>query len=336
MQMLKHKGGHLHFLFLYMKGFNIYLIEKLKVNTNKHHDPRDYETVDMLSKNALDKRKFREYLQDCLKRDKYDMQSSDFEFHNNKVLFYYEKYLRNLCDYSVNDTYIELYDRIIDTLKEDHFIHEKLKVHIDISNNQQDDEPVGDLSDRDTGNKFLEYVYARFKQDNIKTSRFIFGNTKDIITIFHKHYKKKVKYSEYDTYIEVYDRIIDTLRAHKFITEKLKVSSKNIKDYNKEYKNKTNKVTYYNAHKYHSYILEVDNMDLFMDYWYYFLESEDEALKENLGIRWDDIYLDYDGQDVYVLDNNTGDEIVISYDENPRTFYNIYNRIIRYFEDKNE
>lgn len=236
MKMLKHKGGHLHFLFLYMKEFNIYLIEKLKVNTNKIYDPRDYETVDMLSKNALDKRKFREYLQDCLKRDKYDIQATDFEFLNDKVLFYYDKHLRSLCSYSVNDTYIDLYDRIIDTLKEDHFINEKLKI-----------------------------------------------------------------------------------------------SSKNIKEY-KEYKDKTNKVTYYNAHSYHSYVLEVDNMDLFMDYWYYFLESEDEALKENLGIYWDDIYLDYDGQDVYVLDNNTGDEIVISYNENPRTFYNVYNRIIRYFE----
>lgn len=118
------------------------------------------------------------------------------------------------------------------------------------------------------------------------------------------------------------------------ILEKLKVSSNNIKEY-KEYKDKTNQVTYYNAHKYHSHILEVDNMDLFMDYWYHFLESEDDALKENLGIHWDDIYLDYDGQDVYVLDNNTGDEITKSYDENPRTFYNTYCRIIEYFEDKN-
>lgn len=222
-----------------MKQFNTYLIEKLKVNANKNHDPRDYKTVDMLSANSLDKHKFQSYLIDCIKRDKYNIQASDFEFQNNKVLYYYDKYLRSLCNYSVYDTYIELYDRIIDTLKEDHFIHEKLKV-----------------------------------------------------------------------------------------------SSKNIKDYNKEYKDKTNRVTYYNAHNYHSYVLEVDNMDLFMDYWYYFLESEDEALKENLGIYWDDIYLDYDGQDVYVLDNNTGDEIVISYNENPRSFYNVYNRIIRYFEKR--
>ncbi len=318
-----------------MKTFKHHILEKLKVNANKNSDPRDYETVDMLSENALDKRKFREYLQDCLKRDKYDMQSTDFEFHNTKVLYYYDKYLRSLCDYSVNDRYIELYDRIIDALKEDHFINEKLKVRTNINGNQQDDELVGDLSDRDTSNKFLEYVYARFRQNNIKTSRFIFGNTKDIITIFHKHYKKKVKYSAYDTYIEVYDRIIDTLRTYKFITEKLKVSSKNIKKY-KEYKDKTNRVTKYNAHSYHTNILEVDNIDLFMDYWYYFLESEDEALKENLDLHWDDIYVDYEAPDVYVLDDSTGDTIVISYDENPRTFYNIYNRIIRYFEKKNE
>lgn len=119
------------------------------------------------------------------------------------------------------------------------------------------------------------------------------------------------------------------------ILEKLKVSSKNIKEYNKEYKDKTNKVTYYNAHNYHSHILEVDNVDLFMDYWYHFLESEDIALKENLDLHWDDIYVDYDAHDVYVLDNITGDEIARSYDENPRTFYNAYCRIIEYFEKKN-
>lgn len=118
------------------------------------------------------------------------------------------------------------------------------------------------------------------------------------------------------------------------ITEKLKVSSKNIKDYNKEYKDKTNRVTKYNAHSYHSIILEVDNVDLFMDYWYHFLESEDEALKENLDLYWDDIYVDYDAHDVYVLDNSTGDEITRSYDENPRTFYNAYCRIIEYFEKR--
>ena len=111
-----------------MKDFKQHILEKLKVNANKNHDPRDYETVDMLSENALDKRKFREYLQDCLNRDKYNMQSSDFEFHNTKVLYYYGKYVRSLCSYSVNDTYIELYDRIIDTLKEYHFINEKLKL----------------------------------------------------------------------------------------------------------------------------------------------------------------------------------------------------------------
>jgi hypothetical protein len=122
-----------------------------------------------------------------------------------------------------------------------------------------------------------------------------------------------------------------TFKQH--ILEKLKISSNNIKY--KEYKNKTNRVTYHNAHSYHSTLLEVDNIDLFLDYWYYFLESEDEALKENLDLHWDDIYVDYDTHDVYVLDNSTGDEITRSYDENPRTFYNVYCRIIEYFEKKN-
>ena len=117
------------------------------------------------------------------------------------------------------------------------------------------------------------------------------------------------------------------------ILEKLRITKNS--NIEKEYKDKTNKVTYYNAHSYHSTVLEVDNINLFMDYWYYFLESEDEALKENLGLHWDYIYLDYDAHDVYVLDNSTGDEIVISYDENPRTFYNAYCRIIEYFEKKN-
>ena len=126
------------------------------------------------------------------------------------------------------------------------------------------------------------------------------------------------------------------MRSLKFsILEKLKVSPKNIKEYNKEYKDKTNQVTYYNAHNYHPKILEVDTIDLFMDYWYHFLESEDMALKENLDLHWDDIYVDYDAHDVFVLDNSTGDEIARSYDENPRTFYRVYCRIIEYFEKKN-
>ena len=103
----------------------------------------------------------------------------------------------------------------------------------------------------------------------------------------------------------------------------------------KEYKNKTKEVTKYNAYKYHKYILDLDSIVLFMDYWYYFLESEDEELKERLDIHWDDIYLDYDAQDVYVLDNSTGDEITCSSIENRRSFYNVYNRIIEYFEKKN-
>ena len=118
------------------------------------------------------------------------------------------------------------------------------------------------------------------------------------------------------------------------ILEKLKVSSKSA-DVHKEYKNKTKEVTKYNAYKYHKYILDLDSIVLFMDYWYYFLESEDEELKERLDIHWDDIYLDYDIQDVYVLDNSTGDEITCSSIENRKSFYNVYNRIIEYFEKKN-
>lgn len=119
-----------------------------------------------------------------------------------------------------------------------------------------------------------------------------------------------------------------------YLIEKLKVSSKGA-NVHKEYKNKTKEVTKDNAYKYHKYILDLDSIVLFMDYWYYFLESEDEELKERLDIHWDDIYLDYDAQDVYVLDNSTGDEIICSSIENRRSFYNVYNRIIEYFEKKN-
>ena len=118
------------------------------------------------------------------------------------------------------------------------------------------------------------------------------------------------------------------------IFEKLKVTP-NSATVHKEYINNTKEVTKYTAYKYHEYILDLDSMVLFMDYWYYFLESEDEELKEHLDIHWDDIYLDYDVQDVYVLDNSTGDEITSSPIENRRTFYNVYNRIIEYFEKKN-
>ena len=118
------------------------------------------------------------------------------------------------------------------------------------------------------------------------------------------------------------------------ILEKLKVTP-NSATVHKEYINNTKEVTKYTAYKYHEYILDLDSMVLFMDYWYYFLESEDEELKERLDIHWDDIYLDYDAQDVYVLDNSTGDEIICSSIENRRSFYDVYNRIIEYFEKKN-
>ena len=123
-----------------------------------------------------------------------------------------------------------------------------------------------------------------------------------------------------------------TFKQHIF--EKLRISSKS-DNIHKEYKNKTKEVNKYTAYKYHKYILDLDSIHLFMDYWYYFLESEDEELKEHLDIHWDDIYLDYDAQDVYVLDNNTGDEITSSTIGDRRTFYNVYNRIMEYFEEKN-
>ena len=118
------------------------------------------------------------------------------------------------------------------------------------------------------------------------------------------------------------------------ISEKLRVSSKSA-DVHKEYKDKTNNVNKYNAHNYYTTILNVDNIDLFMDFWYHFLETEDEGVKEKLDLHWDDIYVDYYMQDVYVLDNNTGDEITRSTLGDRRTFYNVYNRIMEYFECKN-
>ena len=83
--------------------------------------------------------------------------------------------------------------------------------------------------------------------------------------------------------------VMKSFKQH--ILEKLKVSSKSA-DVHKEYKNKTKEVTKYNAYKYNKYILDLDSIVLFMDYWYYFLESEDEELKERLDIHWDDIYLE--------------------------------------------
>ena len=130
----------------------------------------------------------------------------------------------------------------------------------------------------------------------------------------------------------VYAIVMKSFKQH--ILEKLRVSSKS-DNARKEYKDKTNSVNKYNAYNYYTTILNVDNIDLFMDFWYHFLESEDEGVKEKLDLYWDDIYLDYDAQDVYVLDNNTGDEITRSTIGDRRTFYNVYNRIMEYFEEKN-
>ena len=126
--------------------------------------------------------------------------------------------------------------------------------------------------------------------------------------------------------------VMKTFKQH--ILEKLRVSSKN-DNIRKEYKDKTNRVNKYNAYNYYTTKLNVESMDLFMDFWYHVLEREDEGVKETLDLHWDDIYLDYDVQDVYVLDNNTGDEIACSTNEHRITFYNVYNRIIEYFEEKN-
>lgn len=317
-----------------MKHINTYLNEKLKVNTDKSYDPRDYETVDLIATNASDKRKFQDYLNDCLKRDKYDIQSYDFKFHNNKVLYSYGKYMRSICDYSVNDTYIELYDRIIDALKEEHFITEKLKVrtNINVKHDQRDDELVGDLSHLGTGNNFLNYVYDCFKRDKVKDggSGFYFGPTKDVISIIYKKFKRKIEYSADETYIELYNRILDVLREKHFITEKLKVSANNYK----EYTFKTNKINFDNVETFNNYFLGNTTMDLFEDYWYCMLQEEDQAYIENNDIHYDDIYLDYNGA-VYVYDNNTGDEILRSLRGSAYYFIGAYDTILKHFEEKN-
>ena len=126
--------------------------------------------------------------------------------------------------------------------------------------------------------------------------------------------------------------VMKTFKQH--ILEKLRVSSKS-NNIHKEYKDKTNSVNKYNAYNYYKTKLNVESMDLFMDFWYHVLEHEDEGVKETLDLHWDDIYLDYDVQDVYVLDNNTGDEITRSTIGDRRTFYNVYIRIMQYFEEKN-
>ena len=126
--------------------------------------------------------------------------------------------------------------------------------------------------------------------------------------------------------------IMKSFKQHIF--EKLKVTPNSAVGH-KEYKDKTNKITYYNAYNYHKYILTIDSMDLFMDYWYYRLESEDKEFKDNLDLHWDDIYVDDDIRTVYILDNNTGDEITWSSDIQQRTFNYVYNRIMEYFENKN-
>lgn len=315
-----------------MKSFKQHIFEKLKVTKDNRYDPRDYETVDMLSTNASDKRKFMEYLQDCIKRDKYAIQASDVEFYNNKVMYYYDKYMRSLCNYSVNDTYIELYDRIIDALRENLFITEKLKVQIDknIKNDHRDDEVLGDLSHLGTGNNFLYYVYDCLKRDKAKDGIY-FGPTKDVISIIRGKLKRKIKYSPDETYIELYDRILDVLREKHLIAEKLKVSTNNYK----EYEFKTDKINTNNTHNFHSYFLGNKTMDLFEDYWYCMLENEDQAYIENNNIHYDDIYLDYDGEHVYVYDNNTGDEILVSELGDAFSFIAAYRKILDYFEEKN-
>jgi hypothetical protein len=115
------------------------------------------------------------------------------------------------------------------------------------------------------------------------------------------------------------------------IFEKLKVSKDNFE----EYTFKTNKVNRGNTNKFNSYFLGNKTMDLFEDYWYCMLQEEDQAYVENNNIHWDDIYLDYDGEDVYINDNNTGDEILISVRGSAYSFIGAYDKILEYFEDKN-
>lgn len=221
-----------------MKHFNTYLIEKLKVSTNSKIDPRDDNTVGKLYGNDEDKENFQKYLHDCLKRDKYDIQTYNINFIHDRVMFY-------------------------------------------------------------------------FSQDQISIILCPFSND--------------------DTYIELYNRIIDNLKEKQFITEKLKVSKDNIK----EYTFKTNKINTNNTYKFDNYYLGNTTMDLFEDYWYCMLENEDQAFVENNNIHYDDIYLDYDCENVYINDNNTGDEILISERGSAYSFQGAYDTILEYFEDKN-
>lgn len=213
------------------------------------------------------------------------------------------------------------------------YLIEKLKVQTNknIKNDQRDDELVGDLSHLGTGNNFLNYVYDCFKRDKVKNgSNFYFGPTKDVISIIYKKFKRNIKYSADETYIELYNRIIDVLREKHFITEKLKVSANNYK----EYTFKTNKINFDNVETFNNYFLGNTTMDLFEDYWYCMLQEEDQAYIENNDIHYDDIYLDYNGA-VYVYDNNTGDEILRSLRGSAYYFIGAYDTILKHFEEKN-
>ena len=318
-----------------MKSFKEHILEKLKVSTNSKIDPRDDDTVGKLYGNDEDKERFQKYLHDCLKRDKYDIQTYNINFIHDRVMFYFSKDQISiiLCPFSTDDTYIVLYNRIIDNLKKKQYITEKLKVNSNKNSDPRDYETVDMLSTNASDKrKFREYLNDCMKRDNyyIQSYNFEFQNNK-VMYYYDKYMRSLCDYSVNDTYIELYDRIIDELRKDNFIHEKLKVSVDNYT----EHTFKTNKINTNTTHNFHSYFLGNTTMDLFEDYWYCMLENEDQAYIENNNIHYDDIYLDYDGEAVYIYDNNTGDEILVSERGDAFSFIAAYREILDYLEDKN-
>lgn len=116
------------------------------------------------------------------------------------------------------------------------------------------------------------------------------------------------------------------------ISEKLKISPNNTDNY----VFKTKQVNLNNFEKFSSYMLDNRTFELFYDYFYCRVktDSKQDYIKDN-NITYDSIYLDYDGEDTFVLDNDSGDEIMKSEGFNPEYFYVCYSNIIDYFEDKN-
>ena len=318
-----------------MKSFKQHIFEKLKVSANSKIDTRDDDTVGKLYGNDEDKERFQKYLHDCIKRDKYDIQTYNINFIHDRVMFYFSRDQISiiLCPFSNDDTYIGLYNRIIDNLKKKQYITEKLKVNSNKNSDPRDYENVDMLSTNASDKrKFLEYLNDCMKRDKygIQSYNFEFQNNK-VMYYYDKYMRSLCDYSVNDTYIELYDRIIDELRKDNFIHEKLKVSKNNYK----EYEFKTDKINTNNTHNFHSYFLGNKTMDLFEDYWYCMLENEDQAFVENNNIHYDDIYLDYLVSTVHVYDNNTRDEILKSERGSAYSFTGAYDTILEYFEEKN-